>query len=461
MSSGGFGFSFDDDDDDDKRRGDNSSFGSFGFGAGGNPGGLGDILNQFGQMLSGMGSSMNSPEAQGPVNYDLAERIARQALSGRTVAVRSQDRHAVEEAVRLAELWLDGATELPQVGGRVDAWGATDWLTATLPQWKKLVTPVAEAMARAQLESVPDEAKEMLGPMSGMLRQMSGMNVGMQLGHALGDLARQALTGADFGIPTAPARTVALLPAAVSSVAEELGVPSREVFVYVAAREAARQRLFNHVPWLVDRIVSSVAEYADGLVIDTSEIEESLRELNIEPGDPQSIQDALRELQGRDLSPRITSSNRAAALRLETLLALVEGWAEHVAGAALSERLPSTEKLTEAWKRRRATGGSADNAFSKIVGIEFSAPRVSDAAELWRRVDNAVGVERRDQVWDHPDLLPDADDVAKPAEFIDGLLDDGGIADFDPIREIEELERRRGENGGAEGDDEPGERGND
>ena len=76
--SNGFGFSFpnNDDDDNDGRR-DQNPFGAFG---GANGGGLGDMLNQFGQMLSGMGSSMNSPENSGPVNYDMAKRIALQQI---------------------------------------------------------------------------------------------------------------------------------------------------------------------------------------------------------------------------------------------------------------------------------------------------------------------------------------------------------------------------------------------
>ena len=101
--------------------------------------------------------------------------------------------------------------------------------------------------------------------------------------------------------------------------------------------------------------------------------------------------------------------------------------------------------MNEAWRRRRATGGSAEKAFAKVVGIEFGAPKVSEAMELWRRAEVAVGVERRDAVWNHPDFLPTADDLDNSAEFIDGLLDDGGAEGFDPISEIEELERRLAE----------------
>ncbi|WP_049359321.1 zinc-dependent metalloprotease [Corynebacterium aurimucosum] len=452
--SNGFGFSFpnNDDDDNDGRR-DQNPFGAFG---GANGGGLGDMLNQFGQMLSGMGSSMNSPENSGPVNYDMAKRIALQQIS-QSKGVSADDTKAVEESVRLAELWLDDATYLPTASGTAKAWDSKQWLEETMPAWQRMVTPVAEHMNDAQMESMPEEAREMMGPMTKMMSQMSGMNFGMQLGHALGDLAAQALTGSDFGLPIAPANTVALLPQTIQKVARELNIPGQEVLVYIAAREAARQRLFKHVPWLVERIVSSVEEYAIGLVIDTSHLEEVTRELNLESGDPQAIQDAMSKLQGMDLSPRITSKNTAAASRLETLLALVEGWAEHVVTEALGDRIPSTSKLTQAWAHRRSTGGSAENAFSKVVGIELNAPKVSEAAELWRRATVAVGAEKRDKAWDHPDFLPTAEHLDNPAAFIDSLLDDGPDEGFEEeFAKLEEM-LKNGEDSSVTQGDEPGE----
>ena len=449
--SNGFGFSFpnNDDDDNDGRR-DQNPFGAFG---GANGGGLGDMLNQFGQMLSGMGSSMNSPENSGPVNYDMAKRIALQQIS-QSKAVSVDDTKAVEESVRLAELWLDDATYLPTASGTAKAWDSKQWLEETMPAWQRMVTPVAEHMNDAQLDSMPEQAREMMGPMTKMMNQMSGMNFGMQLGHALGDLASQALTGSDFGLPIAPANTVALLPQTIQKVARELNVPGQEVLVYIAAREAARQRLFKHVPWLVERIVSSVEEYAIGLVIDTSHLEEVTRELNLESGDPQAIQDAMSKLQGMDLSPRITSKNTAAASRLETLLALVEGWAEHVVTEALGERIPSTSKLTQAWAHRRSTGGSAENAFSKVVGIELNAPKVSEAAELWRRATVAVGAEKRDKAWDHPDFLPTAEHLDNPAAFIDSLLDEGPDEGFEEeFAKLEEMLKNGEDSSAAQGDE--------
>lgn len=463
MNGKNFGFSAGDNNDDDDDRDKNQNpfqgfgFGSMGGGFGGNlgNGGLGDMLNQFGQMLSGMGSSMNSPEGKGPVNYDLAERIARQHIGSDGEVSKAEDT-AVADAVRLAELWLDDVTELPTSGGQVKAWNADHWLTQTLPVWKRLVSPVAKRMNEAQLEQLPEEAREMMGPMLGMMNQMSGMNFGMQLGNALGDLAKQALTGSDFGLPVSPAGVIAVMPAHMQAMSKELDVPSQEALVYLCAREAARQRLFQHVPWLVERLVSSVEEYAAGLQMDTSHIEEATRDLNLESGDPAQIQDAMQRLQNMDLSPKISSRNAQATSRLETMLALVEGWVDLVVTEALGERIPSTEAMAEAWRRRRATGGSAEQAFSKVVGIELAAPNVADAVELWRRVENAVGVTRRDHVWDHPDFLPVAEDLKNPAEFIDGLLGEEDAEDFDPIAEIDALERELAEKGNAQKEDADG-----
>lgn len=440
MNSNGFGFSFgNNDDDNDKDRNNNDPFGFFGGGNMG-AGGLGDILNQFGQMLSGMGDSMNSPEAKGPVNYDLAARIARQQI-GNVAAIKKSDQEAVEESLRLAELWLDDATELPTSGHRVVAWNAEDWLSNTLPVWKRLVSPVAEQMNKAQLENLPEEAREMMGPMSQMMNSMSSMNFGMQLGNALGDLAKQTLSGSDFGLPVSPAGVSAILPVNLAEASKGLNIAPQEMLVYVCAREAARQRLFKHVPWLVERLVSSVEEYAAGLEIDTSHIQEAMGNFQMDNPDPERLQEMMSELQGMDLSPRIGSRNANAVARLETLLALVEGWVDLVVTQAMGDRIPSTEAMNEAWSRRRATGGSAEQAFAKVVGIELGAPKVTEAAELWRRVENAVGVKRRDAIWDHPDFLPTAEDVAKPAEFIDSLLGESDAESFDPIAEINALEK--------------------
>ncbi|MBV7294850.1 zinc-dependent metalloprotease [Corynebacterium sp. TAE3-ERU12] len=449
MTNRGFGFTPGDDDDEEGKNnpGGNNPFGFFGFpmggfggsGSGKNEPNLGELLNQFGQMLSGVGQSMGDGSA--PVNHEVAERIARQKI-GNQDPVRESDVTALTDALRLAEVWLDQATTLPAGANRAEGWNATQWLEHTMPTWKRIVDPVAKRMSDASTESMPEEARQVMGPMMGMLNRMNSMNFGVQLGGSLADIANSALTGSEFGLPLATSGAAVLLPRHLRDLAKELELPEREMLVYACAREAAHQRLYDRVPWLAERMISSVEEYAAGLELDYSQIEEASREISPEVlQDPARMQEAMERLQNMDFSPQIRSANEHARTRLETLLALVEGWVDVVVMDALGDRLPGANQLDEAWRRRRATEG-AEQALKKSTGIDLGAPKVREAAELWRRLTTAAGMERRDQVWDHSDFLPVAEDLDSPAGFIDGVIGGQEGDDFDPIAELEEQMRR-------------------
>lgn len=485
MSNFGFGFhgsSDDDNDDSDRNNGDNGNGnnndpfgfganpfgflfggqgGQGGFGQGGQGGqqgpGIGDILGQFGAMLSGFGRDMNSPDAQGPVNYALAGRIARQQISG--AAARnpsSHDSQAVAESVRLAELWLDESTVLPAGATGSVAFSAEKWLEETMPRWRRIIDPLASKLGDATLEGLPEEAREQLGPMTGMLSQINGMNFGMQLGHALGELAKEVAISTQWGIPLADSTVAAVATARLDDLSKKLGAERRETLIYLAAREAAHLRLFQHVPWLVERLILDVEEFATGLSLDNSALEEATREFDPESmGDPQKMQEMMERLQNQDLAPKIVSSTDHARIRLETSLSLVEGWVDYVVGEALGNRLPTTASIQAAWSVFRDSDQPGMAALARTVGIDLSAPKANQAAELWSRLTFAVGKERRDAVWNHPDFLPVDSDLDSPAEFIDSVLGETEAKDFDPISEIEKLERElnKGEDDSDKGSD--------
>src|SRR5690606_15575331 len=83
----------------------------------------------------------------------------------------------------------------------------------------------------------------------------------------------------------------ALVPVNVRAFADGLDVGYDDVLLHLALREAAHQRLFAHVPWLRDHLMSAVADYGRGISIDTAGIEEQLSSIN--PMDPEAMQQAL------------------------------------------------------------------------------------------------------------------------------------------------------------------------
>ena len=190
-------------------------------------------------------------------------------------------------------------------------------------------------------------------------------------------------------------------------------MPQEEVRLYLALREAAHQRLFAHVPWLRSHLFGAVEGYARGIKVDTAKLEDVVGQ--IDPQHPEELQEALQ--QGM-FQPEDTPEQKAALARLETALALVEGWVDAVVHAAAEPHLPSASALRETLRRRRASGGPAEQTFATLIGLELRPRRLRDAARLWASLAEARGVEGRDGLWEHPDMLPTAADLDDPDGFV-------------------------------------------
>jgi len=409
---------------------------------------LGQMLSQLGQMLSQAGSS------SGPVNYQLAKQLAIQQLTNARGLAGADSGTAVADAVRLAEVWLDPVTTLPSGATSAQAWSPRDWVEHTIPTWQRLCDPVAQRISGAWIEALPVEAKQAAGPMLAMVGQMGGMAFGSQLGNALAQLAAEVLASSDIGLPLGPDATAALLPANIEEFTKGLGRPAGEVIVYLAAREAAHQRLFTHVPWLRQRLLATVEEFARGITVDVSALEQLASQ--VDPSSPETIEQALSSGM---LEPRTTDQQKTALARLETLLALVEGWVDVVVADAVGDRLPGADALRETLRRRRASGGPAEQTFATLVGLQLRPRRLRAASALWKLVGERHGIEARDQVWGHPDLVPTAEDLDNPTDFADRLGTEPAELD-DAIAALEAAEREQQEatkdDGGDDGDEENG-----
>ena len=406
--------------------------GPFGFGGpgaggpGGNPNQFADALRQFADLLSYSG---------GPVNWELAKNLARHAIAAKgDPSVLGNERAAVTEALRLADLWLDDVTDFPSGIRKIEAWSQSEWLEATFPVWSSLCEPIAAkavdamgsmmAFDQSQLGAdVPPEMQAMLSGMGGlsalqpMLRQLGGAMLGGQVGTAIGELAGDMASSTDIGLPLAPQGTAALLPSGVTAFGDGLSVDPGEVRLFLALREAAHHRLFGHVPWLRQYLLGAVEAYAAGISVDMSKLRDALPEM-----DMSNPEEALRDaLSGETLfRPEDTPQQKAALARLETALALVEGWVAAVVAAAADSRLDHAAALAEAIRRRRASGGPAERTFATLVGLELRPRMLREAAALWAGLAEARGTHGRDALWAHPDLLPTAADLEDPDAFVRG-----------------------------------------
>ncbi|WP_087509202.1 zinc-dependent metalloprotease [Cellulomonas iranensis] len=381
------------------------------------PAALQQAMAQVHRMLAASGDQ--------PVNWQMAHDLARQqAALGGDPSLSPGRAKDVRDALSVAELWLDAATELPPSTGATHAWSRAEWVEATLPTWRVLTEPVATSLSTALAGALGPAFGELGGALPGglpggaaadpsqLLRGIGSAVFGLQVGQAAGTLAREAFGTTDIGLPLLERPAPALVAANVDAFAEGLDTPLEEVRLYLALREAAASRLFAHVPWLRAHLLDAVAEYARGITIDVEQLEDAVR--SIDPTDPSALQAALS---GGVFAPQTTPAQQAALARLETALALVEGWVDEVATAAATPHLPHAVPLREMVRRRRAAGGPAEQAFASLVGLELRPRRLRDAATVWAHLAATRGIDGRDAVWAHPDLVPTSEDLDDPAGY--------------------------------------------
>ena len=412
--------------------------------------------------------AMFSPGAQAKgVDVAAATSTAREALQTEDHAMGGRELALVEEATRLAGLWLDEITDLEAPSLTGAALSRAEWVERTMPVWASLVDPVADGLAGAIRDSFTSRMNDPGAPDLQSLGMPPGMDLSMlseqmapfvdrmastlitgQTGQAVGTLAEDTLTATEAGVPLLEDQ-VALLPGNVAAFADGLDVSLDEVWLHLATRESARMRLFTAVPWLGPQILAAVQAYSRGIAIDTDAIDAAVRE--VDPSDPEAMQEALT---GGFLNPSPTPAQQSALTQLETWLALIEGWVEHVSARATEEHLPHTSAMTETIRRRRATGGPAEKTFAGLVGLELRPRRLRDAASLFAALEERVGAAGRDGVWAHPDVAPTAGDLDDVLGFVERTAGGGSTGSEDLDAALESILREADEGGSEPGPDE-------
>lgn len=365
-----------------------------------------------------------------PVNWSMARDLARQtaAAAGDPSLVSSQIAQFTQ-ALSVADLWVDAVTDLPPAPGPRAVWNRAQWVEATLPAWRSLTEPVALSLTGALADLLSEHADESGAQLpAGMLRQVGSAMFGLQVGQAAGTLAREVFGTTDVGLPLLENGGPVLLATNVDEFADGLDTPVEEVRLFLAVREVAAARLFSGVPWLRGWLTSAVEAYARGIAIDPEQLEQAVRD--IDPSDPAALQQALT---AGVFKPRTTAAQDAALLRLETALALVEGWVDEVSAAATAPHLPAAVALREMLRRRRAAGGPAEHTFSALVGLELRPRRLRDAAQLWAAVTADGGISARDAVWRHPDLIPTSIDLDDPVAYMERTKMPEEISELDQV----------------------------
>jgi putative hydrolase len=403
----------------------------------GGPGGLGGLGAQLSSMLGGGGG--------GPVDWELATRVALQLAADGDRSPTGDEEARAREALQLAEHWLD-ATPLPAPpdAGRLVVGSRQRWVNDAVAALRPLVEPVAKASTDAMvtlaqeelgklgeadqggipgLEGLPPELLGVVssfggGDLAGMLRPAGAALMGLQAGQVIGQLARQLLGQYDLGIPTAPRSEAHHLAVNVDEVFAGWDVDPTEVAVVLALTEAAHRRLFHAVPWLEAHVQSLVTRFASGTTIDAERMRELSEELllGVDPEDPDSLQEAMSRAARFELEP--TPDQRRVLERLQAVVCLVGAWARHEAARAAEGRLPARGRIEEVLRRRRATRGDGEELLASLLGLDLKPEDETVGDRFVQAVEDALGPVGLHRALAHPENLPDVEELADPQRWL-------------------------------------------
>lgn len=376
---------------------------------------------------------MEATLEEGPINRKLAQSIALQHANGDQGNVNADVADATRRALSQANLWLDITCNFNPAPGTPEVLSRADWVEKTLEAWVKFANPVAKSVNEA-LTSVIEERfrdvddAEVKGLFAGvvpiplpegmnnpaqLMKLLGNTSFAMQLGQAAGALSHEVHGSFDQGLALLQNPAGGLIPYNCIEYAKVWELDITEVMNYLALREAAHARLFASVPWLMPRFEALIIKYANGISIDLEAMEEQLRD--VETMNPEAISGAVNL---QNIGSNDSEEQRQALHSLETLLALVEGWVDCVTWQSGMAHIVHIEQLREMMRRERAAGGPAEVTFESLLGLHLRPRRMREASQLWEKLTRERGIEERDSLWSHPDLLPtlpEASEVTKDA----------------------------------------------
>ena len=381
------------------------------------------------QLLSKLTSAIVPGETTEGLNWSLVETQAKQIASANSRKVPESVGKSIDAAMATGSLWLDEVTEIASITSEPKLLSRELWVADSLGLFKDLATPVANRMSEALTENfkenLPEEFSGFMSQASGLMKSAGSVMFAMQMGQALGRMAEEVLSAGDIGLPIFKEPRPAFVAQNLAQLVDSLEEDSDQVYFYFVIRELAHARLFKQSKWLRDYTVNLITSYAREISIDNTRIIEMSE--NFDPADIGNIQKAFES--GSLIAPR-TPSQTTALERIETVLALIEGWVDCVTQAA-TNRLPRSAAIAEVVRRKRSAGGPAEKTFLTLIGLELRPRKLREASAMWNQITDKVGIQKRDAIWSHPDLLPSDSDIQDPTALIAKLSNNQPEDDMD------------------------------
>ena len=338
---------------------------------------------------------------------------------------RSEARKVVAELRELAAAAAGPVREVTGMeaftdGGKVAVVDRPGWIRANVDGFRVVLDPLAERMR----ERAP-------GGQGGLLTSVGSRVTGMQAGLILAYLASRVLGQYELFLPpdpdqpesTAPAGRLTLVAPNIVMVERELGVNPHDFRRWVCLHEETHRTQFTAVPWLRPFVQQQMTEFLLASDLDPASILDRLRSA------ADAVAGAVRGSDGESLIEAIQNPRQRAILeRLTSVMTLVEGHGDYVMDAVGPAVVPSVAQIRERFSNRRTNAGRMEQAIRRILGIDLKMKQYEQGSRFVRTVVEQAGMETFNKVWDSPESLPSAAEIASPQLWLERVDGGGGPA---------------------------------
>ncbi len=271
---------------------------------------------------------------------------------------------------------------------------------------------------RAVLDPVLSRAGSNLGPLRPALQIGTGFALSTEVGVILGYLGQRVLGQyelvlLDEAVQERPPRLLFVLPnlgqALLSFEADE-----RQFMTWVALHEVTHAVQFAGVPWLHG--------YLSGLVQDLLKSAETRLDAprRLRPPSRDEAKRMMTALRKGDLVSLLTNESERGLLdRVQAVMAVIEGHAEHVMDVVAPDLVPSLSRLRASLDRRRRSQSRLSRLAGRLLGLELKMRQYDQGKRFCDAVVAQGGVEALHHVFSGPEALPTLPELDDPAGWLE------------------------------------------
>ncbi len=338
------------------------------------------------------------------IDWVIAERIATFVAGAGEGRVSTADLAALaaeSEARVTAYTGLHPARALPPPEGI----SRRDWVASNIDAMRLLLDPVLERANRG------------LGPLRPAVQIGMGFVLSTEVGVVLGYLAQRVLGQyelvlLDEAAPDRPPRLLFVLPNLAQAV-QSFGAEEKEFLTWVTLHEVTHAVQFAAVPWLHSHVAGLVRE-----LLKSAELRiDAARKPHMPSG--QEIRRVLGALRRGDLISIVTSEGERETLdRVQAVMAVVEGHAEHVMDSVAPDLLPSLPRLRAALDRRRRSQSVLSRLVARLLGLDLKLRQYEQGKHFCDAVVRERGPATLHHVFSSPEALPTLEELRNPATWL-------------------------------------------